>query len=83
MEEIGYRTDIFTLDGITRGQREYSQWLLKTTGKSKQEDILTTEALGLLTMKLRTSPQVRLHLTLAMAAGYQTGEKLITSRYAC
>ncbi|MDE9436103.1 hypothetical protein KKI95_09175 [Xenorhabdus bovienii] len=23
MEEIGYRTDIFTLDGITGSQREY------------------------------------------------------------
>jgi len=43
MEEIGYRTDIFTLDGITGSQREYIQWLLKTsTGKGKSEDILTT-----------------------------------------
>ncbi|ENI2732427.1 ExeA family protein, partial [Salmonella enterica] len=41
MEEIGYRTDIFTLDGITGSQREYIQWLLKTsTGKGKPEDIL-------------------------------------------
>lgn len=31
MEEIGYRTDIFTLDGITGSQREYIQWLLKTS----------------------------------------------------
>ncbi len=28
MEEIGYRTDIFTLDGITGSQREYFHWLL-------------------------------------------------------
>lgn len=55
MEEIGYRTDIFTLDGITGSQREYIQWLLKTsTGKGKPEDILTTEAVDLLAMKLRT-----------------------------
>lgn len=52
MEEIGYRTDIFTLDGITGSQREYIQWLLKTsTGKGKPEDILTTEAMDLLAMK--------------------------------
>ncbi|CQE46427.1 type II secretion system protein [Salmonella enterica subsp. enterica serovar Typhimurium str. DT104] len=64
MEEIGYRTDIFTLDGITGSQREYIQWLLKTsTGKGKPEDILTTEAVDLL----------------AMEAGYQTGEKPITA----
>lgn len=28
MEEIGYRTDIFTLDGIAGSQREYIHWLL-------------------------------------------------------
>ncbi|EAQ6169433.1 AAA family ATPase, partial [Salmonella enterica] len=80
MEEIGYRTDIFTLDGITGSQREYIRWLLKTsTGKGKPEDILTTEAVDLLAMKLRTPLQVQLHLTLAMEAGYQTGEKPITA----
>jgi type II secretory pathway predicted ATPase ExeA len=80
MEEIGYRTGIFTLDGITGSQREYIQWLLKTsTGKGKPEDILTTEAVDLLAMKLRTPLQVQLHLTLAMEAGYQTGEKPITA----
>lgn len=80
MEEIGYRTDIFTLDGITGSQREYIHWLLKTSmGKGKTEDILTTDALDLLAMKLRTPLQVQLHLTLAMEAGYQTGEKPITS----
>lgn len=48
MDEIGYRTDIFMLDGITGSQREYIQWLLKTsTGKGKPEDILTTEAVDL------------------------------------
>lgn len=80
MEEIGYRTDIFTLDGITGSQGEFIQWLLKTsTGRGKPEDILTTEAVDLLAMKLRTPLQVQLHLTLAMEAGYQTGEKPVTA----
>lgn len=80
MEEIGYRTDIFTLDGITGSQREYIQWLLKTSmGKGKPEDILTADALDLLAKKLRTPLQVQLHLTLALEAGYQTGEKPITA----
>jgi type II secretory pathway predicted ATPase ExeA len=30
MEEIGYRTDIFSLDGITGSQREHIHWLLET-----------------------------------------------------
>lgn len=80
MEEIDYRTDIITLDGITGSQREYIQWLLKTsTGKGKPEEILTTEAADLLAIKLRTPLQVQLHLTLAMEAGYQTGEKPISA----
>ena len=76
--EVGYRADIFTLDGITGNQREYTQWLLKTrTGKGKPEDILTAEAADLLAMKLQTPLQVQLHLTLE--TGYQTGEKTITA----
>ena len=43
MEEIGYRTDIFTLDGIAGSQREYIQWLLAncTGSKTKLDSILT------------------------------------------
>lgn len=49
MEEIGYRTDIFTLDGSAGSQREYIQWLLKSTmGEGKPEDILTADAIDLL-----------------------------------
>lgn len=83
MEEIGYRNDIFTLDRITGSQREYIQWLLKaSTSKGKPADILTTEAIDLLAMNLRTPLQVQLHLTLAMEAEYQTGEKPITATLA-
>jgi hypothetical protein len=28
MEEIGFRTDVFNLDGIAGSQREYLHWLL-------------------------------------------------------
>ena len=39
MEEIGYRTEVFTLDGIAGSQREYLQWLLHvcTAGKVEPE----------------------------------------------
>lgn len=81
MEEIGYRTDIFTLDGIAGSQREYIHWLLgaSTVTKTDPESILTTEAIDILATKLRTPLQVQLHLTLALEAGYQTGEKPVTA----
>ncbi|EAW2474457.1 AAA family ATPase [Salmonella enterica subsp. enterica serovar Muenchen] len=79
MEEIGYRTDIFTLDGIAGSQREYIYWLLGSClASGKPEDILTTDAIDLLAQKLRTPLQIQLHLMLAMEAGYQTGEKTVT-----
>lgn len=80
MEEIGYRTDIFTLDGIAGSQREYIAWLLGacTAGKTDPASILTEDALDMLATKLRTPLQVQLHLTLALEAGYQTGEKPVT-----
>lgn len=81
MEEIGYRTDIFTLDSVTGSQREYIHWLLgvSTGNKTGPESILTADAIDLLATKLRTPLQVQLHLTLALEAGYQTGEKPVTA----
>ncbi|ABI60747.1 ExeA family protein [Nitrosomonas eutropha] len=80
MEEIGYRTDIFTLDGIAGSQREYIQWLLGTSiTKTDSEAILTAEAIDLLATKLRTPLQIQLHLTLALEAGYQIGEQPVTA----
>ncbi len=73
-------TDIFTLDGLTGSQREYIQWLLSaSTAKLDPEDTLTVEAIDILAAKLRTPLQVQLHLTLALEAGYQTGEKPVTA----
>ncbi len=81
MEEIGYRTDIFSLDGITGSQREYIHWLLETCteGKVEPESILTEDAIDLLATKLRTPLQIQLHLSLALEAGYLTGEKPVSA----
>jgi len=81
MEEIGYRTDIFTLDGIAGSQRQYIQWLLSncTDSKTKLDSILTEEAIDLLATKLRTPLQIQLHLALALEAGYQTGETPVSA----
>ncbi|CNE38413.1 Uncharacterised protein [Yersinia nurmii] len=47
MEEIGYRTEIFTLDGIVGSQREYIQWLLTACTKQQSDapPILTEDAI--------------------------------------
>lgn len=81
MEEIGYRTDIFSLDGIAGSQREYIHWLLSvsTNNKIAPESILTPDAINMLATKLRTPLQVELHLTLALEAGYQTGQNPVTA----
>jgi type II secretory pathway predicted ATPase ExeA len=81
MEEIGYRTDIFSLDGIAGSQREYLRWLLSacTQQTVEPEAILTPDAIDLLALKLRTPLQIQSHLRLALEAGYQTGEKPVSA----
>jgi type II secretory pathway predicted ATPase ExeA len=81
MEEIGYRTDVFTLDGIAGSQRDYLQWLLQvcTAEHLAPEMLLTPEAIDVLVSKLRTPLQMQRHLTLALEVGYQTGEHPITA----
>jgi type II secretory pathway predicted ATPase ExeA len=80
MEEIGFRTDVFNLDGIVGSQREYIHWLLKSCTKSETsiDSILTAEAIDQLATRLRTPLQIQLHLALALEAGYQTGETPIS-----
>lgn len=81
MEEIGYRTDVFSLDGIAGSQREYIEWLLAscTDGKVSAEDILTADAIDLLAERLRTPLQIQLYLALALDAGYQAGAQPVTA----
>jgi type II secretory pathway predicted ATPase ExeA len=80
-EDIGYRTAVFTLDGLSGSQREYLHWLLHvcTEGKMEPEMILTTDAIDLLVSKLRTPLQMQRQLTLALEVGYQTGEQPISA----
>jgi type II secretory pathway predicted ATPase ExeA len=75
MEEIGYRTAFFTLDGIASHQREYIEWLLHecTDGKTPVDSILAEDAIVMLSTKLRTPLQIQLHLSRALEAGYDIG----------
>jgi type II secretory pathway predicted ATPase ExeA len=80
MEEIGYRSTLFTLEGMVGSQREYITWLIKscTAEGAKISDILAADAIDLLSEKLRTPLQIQQHLMLAMESAYQVGEKPIT-----
>lgn len=68
MEEIGFRMDTFSLDGITGSQREYIHWLLSACAGA----ILTEDAIDLLASRLRTALQIEWHLAQALEADYQT-----------
>lgn len=80
MEEIGFRTEVFSLDRITGSQREYIHWLLACcTQGAKAESILTEAAIDILATKLRTPLQVQRYLTLSLEAAYLIGEKPISA----
>lgn len=81
MEEIGNRTDIFPLDGITGSQREYLRWLLTTSAQRgvEPEAILTLEAIALMATNLRTPLQLQSYLRRALETGYQTGVKPVSA----
>jgi type II secretory pathway predicted ATPase ExeA len=81
MEEIGFRMDMFSLDGITGSQREYIHWLLLacTQNAADAKAIMTEDAIDLLASRLRTALQIEWHLTQALEAGYQTGESPVSA----
>ncbi len=80
MEEIGYRTAIFSVDGLIGSQTKYIQWLLSKCmdSGSKWQEVITPEAVNLLGEKLRTPLQIEQHLSLAFEEAYHTGEKPVT-----
>lgn len=80
MEEIGYRTAIFSLDGLIDSRQKYIEWLLSKciAAKSKWQEVITPEAVEKLANSLRTPLQIEQHLSLAFESAYQTGEKPVT-----
>jgi type II secretory pathway predicted ATPase ExeA len=76
-KEFGDRTDVFSLEGMAGSQRDYIRWLLKacTADQRAAETILTEEAIDVLASKLRTPLQIQRHLSLALQASYQVGER--------
>ena len=84
MEEIGYRTAIYSLEGVTGSQRQYMTWLIDTcaTDGVGIDDVLEPAAVDLLAARLRTPLQIEQHLTLALETGFQASEKPITEAIA-
>lgn len=77
MEEIGYRTAVFSLDGLIGSQKEYIEWLLAKclAPDTKWQEVMTAQAVDLLSTRLRTPLQIQHHLSVAFEEAYQMGEK--------
>ena len=54
-------------------------WKPALRGRSNPESILSEDAIDLLATKLRTPLQIQLHLSMALEAGYLTGEKPVSA----
>ena len=80
LEEIGGRTQAFSIEGIRGQESKYIEWLLTqaTKDKVKPSDILSPETIEYLQARLSTPLQIEQYLTLAMNEAYQVGLKPIT-----
>ncbi|MBF0398163.1 MAG: hypothetical protein HQK78_15400 [Desulfobacterales bacterium] len=79
MEEIGARAKVFNLNGIGNYKRQYIEWILDKCSNPdvKPYDIITKEAIELLSERLITPLQIAHYLTQALAKGYEAGLKPI------
>ncbi|MGB5831468.1 MAG: AAA family ATPase [Thiohalocapsa sp.] len=81
LEEIGGRAIIFELECLKGQQKAYLTWLLSQCmkPKTKIEDILTEEAMALLSERLITPLQIEHYLILALEQAYRLAEKPVTA----
>ncbi len=84
MEEIGFRTNIYSLDGAEFNRREYIDWLLTECSEDDvtPDQILDPAAGDLLAEKLRTPLQIIQHLTAALEAGHDSDERPVSEEIA-
>lgn len=80
MEEVGARTQIFTLSVPKESHTRYCEWLLKQCSRkeTKPHDIILPEALELLANSLVTPLQINHYLAQALEQSYLAGSKPIT-----
>ena len=79
MEEIGDRTTVFEFGGLRDRQRDYIDWVLRTSLEESvtPDDVMTDEAATRLAAKLKTPLQIGQHLVRAFEAGFEIGAKPI------
>lgn len=77
MEEIGDRTTVFEFGGLRDRQRDYIDWVLKSSVEEgvAPEDIITDAAATRLAARLKTPLQIGQHLVRAFEAGFEVGAK--------
>lgn len=81
MEEIGYRTSTYSLDGAIDGRRQFIEWIIEQCAQEdvKINDVFEPEAIDLLAEKLVTPLQIVEHLTRTLEAGHAANEKPVTA----
>jgi len=80
LEEIGARTNVFSLEGIRGHQTEYIKWLLGECIHEDciAEDLITDEAIAFLAERLTTPLQIEHYLRLCFEKAYQAATKPVT-----
>lgn len=80
MEEIGARSDIFTINSILDNNAKYCEWIIKQaiSENAKHKEIINQDAIELLGNSLLTPLQVIKYLWLALQKAFLTGTKPVT-----
>ena len=80
LEEIGARTNVFSLSGIRGHQVEYIKWLLSECIHDGciPEDLITDEAIAFLAERLTTPLQIEHYLRLCFENAYKAATKPVT-----
>ena len=80
MEEIGARAIYLELDIFSSNKIHYIKWVIDQSikPKVKHNEVITEDAIDLLSQKLITPLQVELYLELAIKEGYKIGERPIS-----
>jgi len=81
MEEIGFRTSVFSIDDAIDSRREYIEWLLMQCAAEgvEPQQILEQDAIDVLAEKLITPLQIDRHLKKALEAGHNADEKPVSA----
>jgi len=77
MEEIGARSQIFTITNLSENKTRYCEWLIKQCCEkdNKPQNVISPEALEFLANSLVTPLQINYYLTQALEKAYLAGCK--------